>query len=145
MGGTRSNLDGEHSGIKFGRSNLAGTRFQKYSGQFAMQESTVDQDLAALQKLFAGSGVDTKLVDQSLAEHQKLGAQYRDALKSYDSAKPDSCFVVDKLVKGIDRPATDAIDAIVQQVQQFEADTTKASEEHFRQQTARIQLSCCWD
>jgi len=114
--------------------------FQKYSGQFAERETAVDQDLAALQKLFSSAGVDTKLVDQSLAEHQKLGAQYRDALKSYDSAKPDSCFVVDKLVKGIDRPATDAIDAIVQQVQQFEADVTQASEEHFRQQTARIQL-----
>ena len=113
--------------------------FKKYADQFVQREATVDQDLAALQKLFAGAGVDTKLVDQSLAEHQKLGALYHDALKSYDCTKPDSCFVVDKLVKGIDRSATDAIDAIVQQVQQFEADTTKTTEEHFRQQTARIQ------
>jgi len=115
-------------------------QFKKYSDQFAERETTVDQDLTALQKLFAGAGVDTKLVDQSLVEHQKLGARYREALKSYDSAKPDSCFVVDKLVVGMDRPATDAIDAIVQQVQQFESDTTKASEEHFRQQTAQIHL-----
>ena len=48
--------------------------------------------------------------------------------------------MVDTLVAGIDRPATDAIDGIVHQVQQFEADTTKATEEHFRQQTARIQM-----
>jgi hypothetical protein len=113
--------------------------FKKYCGQFAQQETAVDQDLAELQKLFAGAGVDTKLVDQSLVEHQKLGAQYREALKAYDSAKPDSCFVVDKLAAGIDRSATDAIDAIVQQVQRFEADTTKASEELFRQHTVRIQ------
>ena len=84
--------------------------------------------------------MDIKFVEQSLAEHQKLGVRYRDALKSYNSAKPDSCFVVDTLVAGIDRPATDAIDGIVHQVQQFEADTTKATEEHFRQQTARIQM-----
>jgi methyl-accepting chemotaxis protein len=113
--------------------------FKKYSDQFAQREAVVDQDLLALQKLFAGAGVDTKQVAQSLTEHQKLGALYREALRSYDSAKPDSCFVVDKLVTGIDRSATDAIDAIVQQVQQFEADTTKVSEARFRQQTVQIQ------
>jgi methyl-accepting chemotaxis protein len=114
--------------------------FKKYSDQFAQREATVDADLASLQKLFAGAGVDTKLVDQSLSEHQKLGAQYRTALKAYDSTNAASCFVVDKLVKGIDRPATDAIDAIVTQVQQFEADTTKATEEQFHKTTARIQF-----
>jgi methyl-accepting chemotaxis protein len=95
--------------------------------------------LTSLSNLFADAGVETTLVDQSLVEHKKLGKQYRDALKTYDSAKSDSCFKVDKLVKGIDRPATDAIDAIVKQVQQFEADTTKATENHFRQKTVRIQ------
>jgi methyl-accepting chemotaxis protein len=114
--------------------------FKKYSEQFAQREGAVDQDLAALKKLFGEQGVDTKSVEQSLAEHQKLGGRYREALKSYNSAKPDSCFVVDKLVAGMDRPATDAIDGIVQQVQQFEADTTKTTEEHFRLQTARIQM-----
>ncbi|MDR3460470.1 MAG: methyl-accepting chemotaxis protein [Verrucomicrobiae bacterium] len=114
--------------------------FKKYSDQFGQREAAVDQDLAALQKLFAGAGVDTRLVDQSLQAHQQLGAQYREALKTYDATNPASCFIVDKLVKGIDRPATDAIDAIVVQVQQFEADTTKATEEQFRRQTARIQI-----
>src|ERR1039457_3388407 len=113
--------------------------FKKYSDQFAQREAAVDQNLASLQKLFAGAGVETKLVDQSLVEHQKLGGQYRAALKAYDSAQTNSCFVVDKLVQGIDRPATDAIDGIVQQVQQFEADTTQATEKHFREQTARMQ------
>ena len=112
--------------------------FQKYSDQFTQRETAVDQDLQALQKLFTGARVDTKMVDQSLREHKNLGAQYREALKAYDSAKPDSCFIVDKRVKGIDRQATDAIDAIVQQVQQFEANTTTATEEQFRQQTTRM-------
>ena len=114
--------------------------FKKYSDQFGQREAVVDQDLASLRTLFADAGVETKLVDQSLVEHQKLGAQYREALKTYDSTKSNSCFLVDNLVKGIDRPATDAIDAIVQQVQQFTADTTKATEEQFRQQIARIQM-----
>jgi len=114
--------------------------FKKYSDQFDQRGAAVDQDLQSLQTLFSGAGVDTKLVDQSLAEHQKLVAQYHEALKSYEPTNAASCFVVDKLVKGIDRPATDAIDAIVTQVQQFEADTTKATEEQFRQQTVHIQM-----
>jgi methyl-accepting chemotaxis protein len=114
--------------------------FTQYSNQFDQRGTVVDQDLQSLQALFSGAGVDTKLVDASLAEHQKLVTQYHEALKSYEPTNPASCFVVDKLVKGIDRPATDAIDAIVTQVQQFEADTTKDTEEQFRQQTARIEL-----
>jgi len=114
--------------------------FKKYSDQFTQREALVDQDLAALQKLFAGAGVNARLVDQSLLAHQNLGAQYREALKSYEQTNAASCFIVDKLVKGIDRPATDAIDAIVQQVQQFEADTTRLTEEQFHKQTARIQI-----
>jgi len=114
--------------------------FTKYSDQFAQREAAVDKDLESLRKLFAGAGVDTKLVDQSLVEHQKLGTQYREALKSYDIGQTNSCFIVDRLVKGVDRPATDAIDTIIEQVQHFEADTTKATEEHFQQQTGRIRM-----
>lgn len=113
--------------------------FKKYFDQFSYQEAAVNQDLQALRALFVSSGVDTGLVDQSLEEHQKLGQQYRAALKSYDGSKSDSCFVVDHLVAGIDRPATDAIDAIVRQVQQFAADTTEATEGQFQRQVARIQ------
>jgi len=112
--------------------------FKKYSDQFTQREASVEQDLTALRELFAKAGTDTKRVEESLQEHQRLGGLYREALTHYDAAKADSCFVVDKLVKGIDRPATDAIDAIVQQVEQFEADTTNATEAQFRQKTERM-------
>ena len=112
--------------------------FKKYSGQFEKQSAAVDEDLNSLRKLFAEAGVDTKLVDQSLAEHAKLGTQYHQALLAYDPAQANSCFMVDQKVRGIDRTATDAIDAIVQQVQQFAADTTQATEARFRQQTDHI-------
>jgi len=114
--------------------------FKKYSDQFGQREAAVNEDLHSLQKLFAAAGVDTRLVEQSVTEHNKLGSLYRDALKEYDSSKSNSCFVVDNRVKGIDRAATDAIDAIVAQVQQFEADTTRAAEAQFRAQTDRIRM-----
>ncbi len=113
--------------------------FAKYSNEFYAQEATTRQDLQALHNLFENSKVDTKLVDQSLDELEKLGARYRDALKSYDSSNASSCFIVDKMVKGMDRPATDAIDAIVNQAQVFAADVTKASEAQFQRRTKQMQ------
>jgi methyl-accepting chemotaxis protein len=115
--------------------------FTKYSAEFDQQEATTAQDLQNLHKLFADANVDTKLVDQSVDELQKLGLRYHDALKSYDPAKSNSCFVVDSMVKGMDRPATDAIDAIVQQAQVFAADVTKASEEQFQHHTKQMQAT----
>jgi methyl-accepting chemotaxis protein len=115
--------------------------FTKYSGEFNQEEATTTQDLQNLHKLFVGSNVDTKLVDQSLDELQKLGIRYRDALKAYDPAQSNSCFVVDKMVKGMDRPATDAIDAIVQQAQVFAADVTKATEQQFQHRTKQMQAT----
>ncbi len=112
--------------------------FKQYSDQFAESETAVDQDLDSLGKLFTKAGVDAALVNESLVEHKKLGALYREALGNYDSGNSNSCFMVDNRVKGIDRPATDAIDAIVSQVRQFEADSTQATEARFRQQTNQI-------
>lgn len=114
--------------------------FKKYSDEFYAQEAATRQDLANLHKLFEASNVDTKLVDQSVDELQKLGVRYRDALKSYDCANSNSCFIVDRMVKGMDRPATDAIDAIVTQAQVFAADVTKASEAQFQMRTRQMQI-----
>ena len=113
--------------------------FAKYLGEFDKQEAATRQDLLDLHKLFDDSKVDVKLVDQSLDELQKLGVRYREALKSYDPAQSNSCFVVDHMVKGMDRPATDAIDAIVQQAQVFAADVTQATEAQFQQRARGMQ------
>ena len=65
-------------------------------------------------------------MDQSLQEHKRLGTQYREALKAYDSAKPDSCFR--SWTNGsralIVRPRM-RLTPPIQQVQQFETDTTR--------------------
>jgi methyl-accepting chemotaxis protein-1 (serine sensor receptor) len=45
--------------------------------------------------------------------HEELGKNYLNALKQYDSAKPESPKVVDGLVKGMDRAPTKKIDDIV--------------------------------
>ena len=112
--------------------------FAKYRDEFVKQESLTQANLASLKSLLAASGIDTAMVDDSIRTHAELGAKYRDALKSYDGSKADAAEVVDRLVKGIDRPATDAIDKIVDAVQQFDAETTKAVEARFHSQSTRI-------
>jgi len=114
--------------------------FTKYQAEFDKQESVTHEDLLALRKLFEASQMDAKLVDQSLNEHQKLGGRYREALKNYDAAQSTSGFAVDRMVRGMDRAATDNFDAIVQQAQTFAAEAAKAAEAAFQQQTSQVRV-----
>jgi HAMP domain-containing protein len=55
----------------------------------------------------------TSALDSIARTHHDLGDKYREALKSFDPARPETQHVVDKLVRGIDRPMTDAVDGLV--------------------------------
>ena len=46
-----------------------------------------------------------------------LAASYGEALKQFDAADPNTGKVVDKLVKGIDRPASEGMQAVVGQIE----------------------------
>ncbi len=113
--------------------------FTKYVGEFNQQETTMQTNLVSLKSLLAHEGVDTSLVDETLRTHAELGGKYREALKSYDASKADAPETVDRLVKGIDRPATDAIDKIVAHIRQFDAETTLESEAQLSRYHAQTQ------
>ncbi len=87
--------------------------FTKYHGEFLGRSQAVDADLGALKKQMTALDLDSRGVDAALATHAELQKRYEDALQHYDGRKPDSVHVVDGLVKGMDRPPTDAIDALV--------------------------------
>ncbi|WP_329741076.1 methyl-accepting chemotaxis protein [Dyella sp. A6] len=87
--------------------------FGKYHGDFMRRSKAVDADLESLKKQMLALGLDAKGVDAALATHAVLQKRYDDALQHFDRNKPDSVHVVDSLVKGMDRPPTDAIDALV--------------------------------
>jgi len=87
--------------------------FDKYSKAFAKQSEITQTNLNKLKGQFVKLGFDTKPVDESLALHAELEAKYLTALKQYDVANPNSSHVVDALVKGMDRPATQKIESIV--------------------------------
>ncbi len=87
--------------------------FDKYSKAFAKESEITQTNLNKLKGQFIKLGFDTKEVDESLALHAELENKYLTALKQYDVANPNSSHIVDALVKGMDRPATQKIESIV--------------------------------
>jgi len=100
--------------------------FRQYHGDFMKRSRAVDADLAALKKQMAALGLDTRDADAALATHAELQKRYDAALQHYDGRKPESVQVVDGLVKGMDRPPTDAIDALVAGVKAHAAATGRS-------------------
>jgi methyl-accepting chemotaxis protein len=93
-------------------------KFEKYHDNFINEETTVRQELTALKELVRELGLSLPEIDQLLATHTELGSKYREALKHFDPAVPDSYTVVDGLVQGIDRPTVVAVDALVERMHQ---------------------------
>ncbi len=93
--------------------------YNKYLEGFENEEKATQGFLISIKAIMTELGMDTASVEEALNVHKELGSSYRDALKSYDGANPDSKHVVDKLVKGIDRAPTDSIDAIVENTKVF--------------------------
>jgi len=108
--------------------------YDKYLQGFETQEKLTQQSLTDLKALLEREHMDTKLVEESLRTHQELGVRYREALKSFSRDKPDSYRIVDSQVKGMDRPATDAIDQIVTQMQKINGDVTRDLETNFHRE-----------
>ena len=88
--------------------------FQKYLKGFGEQEAQVTDRLHKLQANVAALHLESRIqiapVEETFA---KLGPAYRSALNHYDRGSADPAAAVDKLVKGIDRAPTQAVDKLV--------------------------------
>jgi methyl-accepting chemotaxis protein len=113
--------------------------FDKYLKAFGQREAETQHDLHQLRELLASEHADLSKVDASLQTHLELGAKYREALKFYTVGAPDAAAKVDHTVRGIDRAPTDAIDAIVTQVENFSADVTSGLEAESHVRTVRLE------
>ena len=91
--------------------------FAKYRKAFDEEEALTQANLGDLVGVMGKLGIASDKVASAAQEHEALGVKYREALGHFDPAKDDSGKVVDRLVKGIDRPATNAIDTIVHDIQ----------------------------
>ena len=107
--------------------------FAKYRKAFDAEEAQTQSNLHELADVLGRLNLPADKVAAAISEHQALGVKYRAALEQFNQAKDDSGKVVDRLVKGIDRPATAAIDVIVSDIQ-------ASSEERARANTAEMTL-----
>ncbi len=101
--------------------------YAKYYEAFEKRSAEVSQGLSEMRRQAQELGMDTKDIDALLAAHTELHANYIEALKSYNQARPTAGQEVDKLVRGIDRPTSAAMDKLSQDVVGFAARSAEAS------------------
>ena len=94
--------------------------FNKYLKGFDDEERRVKERLGEVKLVAAKLGIAERIkVSAALATFEKLGPAYRDALKQYDRNAADPAGTVDKLVKGIDREPTKALDDLANEMQKI--------------------------
>ena len=91
--------------------------FDKHYTAFAQQEGVVQMQLAALRDTLKVLGITAGDLDGLRRDHLALGVKYREALKQYDPSNSHAAQHTDSLVRGIDRPLTLAMDAVIDSVQ----------------------------
>lgn len=103
--------------------------YQKYLAGFNREEKAVRQGFENLKKTVTALKVSDRVnVDETIAEFEKLGPIYRQALLAYDAGLPDPAAVVDRKVKGIDRKPTRMIDELVERIDNIATETAKKEE-----------------
>jgi hypothetical protein len=113
--------------------------FDKYWKGFVKEETETGANLAALKQLMQKEGLSVTNVEAAGQALTELGLKYRDALTHYQGTNHQSAQVVDKLVRGMDRPPTEAIDNIVKMANAFEAENTTGDQARLDRDKARVQ------
>jgi len=92
--------------------------YERHWKAFTDRSQKVKTNLVALNGEAKTIGLPGDIADKAIAEHEELDRRYHAAIKSFDGAKEASADVVDQLVRGIDRAATENIDTLVGRVQE---------------------------
>ncbi|MEO5340911.1 MAG: PAS domain S-box protein [Magnetococcus sp. MYC-9] len=96
--------------------------YKKYLAEFFSEEEQVQTHLSgsvALLKKFDTSHTVLPELKEVIREHLVLGEQYRNALHLFDMENHQASSVVDSTVRGIDRPATEKIDLLLDQMASY--------------------------
>ncbi len=89
-------------------------QYDKYTNKFVEEEAQVQELLAQVMDNYQSAGLDSREVAAVKHEHKKLGSAYRKALESFSGNDPHSGKKVDKLVKGVDRPASKGMSTLAE-------------------------------
>ncbi|MGE5468823.1 MAG: methyl-accepting chemotaxis protein [Ignavibacteria bacterium] len=100
--------------------------FEKHLAGFNAENGKTLDHLNQLKASAQRLGVERRLkVDEIVATFSKLAPFYLEALKSYDRGAADPAAAVDKIVHGIDRAPTAAVDGMVETMGQIAAESQK--------------------
>jgi methyl-accepting chemotaxis protein len=91
--------------------------FEKHYASFQAHDSVVARQLAAVRDTVSALGFSEVGLDGMIQEHQALSARYRSELKSFDPTNPRSTQRVDSILRGLDRPLTEAMDRMIEAVE----------------------------
>ncbi len=108
--------------------------FAKYSKAFDAEGEQVQALLKKAKTEFLALHVSTTELDAVIAAHATLGDEYRHALKSFDAKKPDASKVVDALVKGKDRSASQGLSKYVEQLEKTFQERSDAQDKAFEKE-----------
>ncbi|WP_051261872.1 methyl-accepting chemotaxis protein [Desulfovibrio inopinatus] len=111
--------------------------FAKYHKSFLNDESMLLSHLDEIVQMQQRMGLETSGAKNLKTDFIQLGEEYKKALKSYDTADPESGKRVDKMVRGIDRAPTDALDVLVADILQASITESKQRQENMEAETQR--------
>ena len=86
--------------------------YDKYIAAFRSEAAKVNADLLKAKSRLQALNLPSVEVDDAIKEHEALNARYLAAAKKFDPSQPNSARDTDKLVRGMDRKATEMIDNI---------------------------------
>lgn len=101
--------------------------YEKYLGAFKKRNAEVTKSLSNMRGQAEELGFPTEELDTLLVSYSKLHAGYLEALKSYNPAHATAGQETDKLVRGIDRDATEAMNKLAQDMVAFNDKLVKTS------------------
>lgn len=87
-----------------------------YRQSFAAYQAVVAERLGGVRDRAAELGMATDAVDRVLAMHRDLDGRYAQAMTAFEPGAPESAWRVDRAVRGMDRPLTEAFDTLVSEV-----------------------------
>jgi methyl-accepting chemotaxis protein len=118
--------------------------FDKYMAGFLKEEEDFRKQLEELETIGGKITLDAQMLPQLKQKHDELGKKYRDALRNYNAQDPQTIFLVDSAVRGIDRAPTDGMDDVVRMIQdrtdQLTVKIAETTEAHY--QTWRTVTIC---
>jgi methyl-accepting chemotaxis protein len=103
--------------------------YDNYLVQFKDRDEAFRKEMDALKTRTAKLGLATSAIDEAVKAHDQLDQDYRTALESFQMAKAETSAVVDRQVRGKDRPLDEKLAKIVEELRQYAKDASaKASE-----------------